>query len=62
MAQETALAAATATALTVKQATEGVGEKLDALVKARLAEFGESPFAAETKVELSARYALHGSF
>ncbi|HEU4589935.1 MAG TPA: hypothetical protein VFS13_03420, partial [Steroidobacteraceae bacterium] len=30
-------------------------------VPARTAEFGESAFAAETRIELSARYALHGN-
>ena len=34
--------------------------RVESDVPARRAELGESPFAAETKIELSARYTLHG--
>jgi len=36
--------------------------RVDSNVPARTADFGEPPFAAETKIELSARYTLHGQF
>jgi hypothetical protein len=34
--------------------------RVESRVPARTVEFGEPPFAAETKIELSARYSLHG--
>jgi hypothetical protein len=34
--------------------------RVESNVPARTADFGEPPFAAETKIELSARYTLHG--
>jgi len=36
--------------------------RVESNVPARAADFGEPPFAAETKIELSARYTLHGNF
>ena len=36
--------------------------RVESNVPARTVEFGEPPFAAETKIELSAKYTLHGGF
>jgi hypothetical protein len=36
--------------------------RVESTVPARTVDFGEPPFAAETKIELSARYTLHGGF
>jgi hypothetical protein len=36
--------------------------RVESTVPARTADFGEVPFAAEARIELSARYTLHGQF
>ena len=36
--------------------------RVESNVPARAADFGEPPFATETKIEVSARYTLHGNF